>query len=153
MNGIVQLWGNEISLRTMVGLDASVSGVLTISLAAVRYSRYSTCSLVNVFFAIDNFSFASYRPCTRTRWCPVPKPVSTGGDMSLVNFAVHAGLSAAFWLSYGCSGQRHDSTDKLNFVHVCSACSSFCRQAQKGAMFLALFCFARVSNARRNQMK
>jgi hypothetical protein len=83
----------------MVGLDASISGVLTILLATVRYSRYSMCSLVNVFFAIDNSSFASYRPCTRTRSWPVPKPVPTGGDMSLVNFDVHAGLSAAFWLS------------------------------------------------------
>jgi hypothetical protein len=74
----------------MVGLDASEAGVLTILLAA---SWYSTLYLANVFFVIDNFSFAfwSYWPCARTRLCPVPKPVPTGGDMSLVNFAVAAG--------------------------------------------------------------
>jgi hypothetical protein len=47
--------------------------------------------------AIDNVSFASYGPCSHTR--PVPKQVPTVGDMSLVNFAVHAGLFAAFCLS------------------------------------------------------
>jgi hypothetical protein len=77
-------------LRTMVGLDASVAQVLTILLAAFKYS---TCYLAHAFFAIDivSFAFYSYRPCARKRSYPVPKLVPTGRDMSLVNFAVAAG--------------------------------------------------------------
>jgi hypothetical protein len=83
----------------MGGLDGSVSGVLTILLAAVRCSTYSTCCIVNVLFAIDNI----HLPLTghvhvRARRLH-PNQCQQAGTCHWFNFAVHAGLSAAFWLS------------------------------------------------------
>jgi hypothetical protein len=83
----------------MVGLDASVSGVLTISLAAVRYSTYSTCSFVNVLFAIDNIHLpltGHVRVRARALYL---NQCQQAGTCHWLNFVVHAGLSAAFWLS------------------------------------------------------
>jgi hypothetical protein len=42
------------------------------------------------------------------------------GTCHWLNCAAHAGLFVAYWLSLGCSGQRVDSTDQLNFLHACS---------------------------------
>jgi hypothetical protein len=86
----------------MVGLDASVSGVLTISLAAVKYSTYSTystCSFVNVLFAIDNIHLPLTGHARARARALYLNQCQQAGTCHWLNFAVHAGLSAAFWLS------------------------------------------------------
>jgi hypothetical protein len=64
-----------------------------------RWQLVSTvCKLVNVTVVTDNFSFA-LTGHARTRSGPVPKPVPTGGDMSLAQFCCACRALAAFWLS------------------------------------------------------
>jgi hypothetical protein len=131
----------------MGGLDGSVSGVLTILLAAVRCSTYSTCCIVNVLFAIDDTHLPLTGPVhVRARFLH-PNQCQPAGTCHWLNFAVHAGLSAAFGLARGAVARDH-FTDKLNFC-ACMQCMQFIfRACPKRCHVICPFLICARANAR-----